>query len=149
MRGQESPVIKGKIENALARLDRLDLGENDEDVTDVQELVRRENFFMSVASTPPESNYADSFPAPLIRSRTSFGGFWGASGLWVTRKPTRMCRLSPNSWMILETLSPIIRSVAIPDRFYRTLSLRQLVQMAQQRAIYDQNRRLIVSRQTG
>ena len=56
MRGQESPVIKGKTENALARLDRLDLGENDEDVTDVQELVRRENFFMSVASTPPESN---------------------------------------------------------------------------------------------
>ena len=54
MCGQESPVIKGKIEHALARLDRLDLGENDEDTTDAQESMRRENLFTSVASTPPE-----------------------------------------------------------------------------------------------
>ena len=54
--GQESPVTKGKIEHALARLDRLDLGEDDEGVTDAQESMRRDDLFTSVASTPPESD---------------------------------------------------------------------------------------------
>jgi len=51
IRGQKSPTVKGKIEAALARLDRLGLGE---DVADVQESMRRANLFTSVASSTPE-----------------------------------------------------------------------------------------------
>jgi len=51
-REQKLPMAKGKVEAALARLDKLGLWE---DVADVQESTRRVNLFMSVALSPSQS----------------------------------------------------------------------------------------------
>ena len=51
VREQKSPMAKGKVEAALARLDRLGLRE---DVADVQESMRRANLFTSVAWSPSQ-----------------------------------------------------------------------------------------------
>jgi len=42
---QRSPTTKVKIETVFARLDRLGLGEDSEDVADVQESIRRADLF--------------------------------------------------------------------------------------------------------
>ena len=39
MCGQKSPLAKGKIDNSFARLDRLGLGKDGEDVADAQEVL--------------------------------------------------------------------------------------------------------------
>ena len=48
-------MTKGKIDHALARLDRLDLWEDYENVADARESMRRADLLTSVTSTPPES----------------------------------------------------------------------------------------------
>ena len=45
MRGQKSPMVKGKVDAAFSRLDRLDLGEG---VADAQESILRADLFASV-----------------------------------------------------------------------------------------------------
>ena len=45
MREQRSPTTKAKIERVFARLDRLDLGDDDEDVVGMQESMRRVDLF--------------------------------------------------------------------------------------------------------
>ena len=45
MSEQRSPTTKAKIETAFARLDRLGLGKDDEDVVNVQESMRRADLF--------------------------------------------------------------------------------------------------------
>ena len=45
MRGQRSPMTKGKIESVFARLERLGLGKNDQVVADAQESIRRADLF--------------------------------------------------------------------------------------------------------
>jgi len=51
---QKSPMAKGRLEAAFARLDRLGLGEDCEDLVDPQESMRQVDLFMLVTSTPPE-----------------------------------------------------------------------------------------------
>ena len=51
---QKSPVIIGKVETAFAQLDRLGLGKDGEDVTDVQLSLRRAQFLTSVPLAPSE-----------------------------------------------------------------------------------------------
>jgi len=43
---QKSPMMKGRIESAFARLDKLSSGKAGEDVSDAQELMRRTGLFM-------------------------------------------------------------------------------------------------------
>jgi len=54
MHKQKLPMTKRKIEAALARLDKLGSGKN-EDTVNAQDLERRVDMFTSVISTPPES----------------------------------------------------------------------------------------------
>jgi len=49
---QRSSTTKAKIEAVFARLDRLGLGEDGEDVADVQESMRRADLFMYVTLAP-------------------------------------------------------------------------------------------------
>ena len=64
---------------------------------------------------------ADSSLASSIGSSTTSKVYWTASRPRVTRKTMRMFRSCLNSWTIFETLSQIIRSVVVPDRFYGPL----------------------------
>ena len=48
-------MVKRKIETAFTRLDKLGLGEDDEDVVDAQESMRRADLFTSVTPSPPKS----------------------------------------------------------------------------------------------
>jgi len=50
MRPQKSPMTKGKIEAAFARLDKLVSGKSSEDPVNTQDSKRRVNMFMSVIS---------------------------------------------------------------------------------------------------
>ena len=45
MRGQKSSTMKGKIESAFARLEKLGLGKNNEDPVDAQDLKGRAGLF--------------------------------------------------------------------------------------------------------
>ena len=64
MCGQKSPLAKGKIDNAFARLDRLGLGKDSEDVADAREVLRRADLFTSVTLTHPHQPCTDAFLAP-------------------------------------------------------------------------------------
>ena len=55
MRPQKSPMTKGKIEAAFARLDKLGSGKNNEDAVNAQDSRQRVNMFTSVIPVPPKS----------------------------------------------------------------------------------------------
>jgi len=54
MCGQKSPTTKRKIEAALARLDKLSSGKNNEDTVIAQDPRQRVDMFTSVISAPPD-----------------------------------------------------------------------------------------------
>ena len=57
MRGQNSPVTKGKIETAFAQLDRLGLGKDGENVADAQVSLRQAHLLRLVTSASSELTY--------------------------------------------------------------------------------------------
>ena len=122
MCGQKSPIAKRKSEAAFTRLDKLGLGVDGEGVVDVQESLQRADLFASVTRPlPPIELYADALLESSVGLNTSFKKYWVVLRLWATRKTTTTFRLCLDSWTISGMPSPIIRSVAIPNRFYGQL----------------------------
>ena len=116
-------MVKEKIETAFARLDRLGLEQDNVDVSDAQESMRRADLLMSVIRLLLNQHRTDTSLAPSTRSKISFEGYRFGSKLWVTRKTTGMFRLCLNSWMIFEMLPSVTRLVVAPNRFYGPLNL--------------------------
>ena len=146
-RQQEPAETKRKIEAILERLEKLGLGEDVKGMDDAQEIAKHEDLLVLVALALFVWPFADILLAPSVGSSANFRWYWAMLELqimWETRRISGLCLIS---WIRLEMLSQITRSILIPSSSYDP-SLRQFVQAEKQEVIHDLGLRLIVSHRT-